>query len=171
MSAHAAGGKRSSSSNRARGEEVDIAAPMPTSSPFAGEGCGAGSPTRVERMLREREHSRRHQLFASESMDTAAAAEPFFASSRAFAVDCVQSSVNMEDGGSPASGHAARPPLAGSRTGFRRLGLRGMNQRLLVVANRLPVSVNRRGEDKWSLEISAGGVVSVLLGVKDVDAI
>ncbi|KAM3411818.1 hypothetical protein ACQJBY_003469 [Aegilops geniculata] len=45
-----------------------------------------------------------------------------------------------------------------------------MKQRLLVVANRLPVSANRRGEDQWSLEISAGGLVSALLGVKDVDA-
>lgn len=37
-------------------------------------------------------------------------------------------------------------------------------QRLLVVANRLPVSAIRRGEDAWSLEISAGGLVSALLG-------
>lgn len=37
-------------------------------------------------------------------------------------------------------------------------------QRLLVVANRLPVSAVRRGEDSWSLEMSAGGLVSALLG-------
>lgn len=37
-------------------------------------------------------------------------------------------------------------------------------QRLLVVANRLPVSAVRRGENSWSLEISAGGLVSALLG-------
>lgn len=37
-------------------------------------------------------------------------------------------------------------------------------QRLLVVANRLPVSAVRRAEDSWSLEISAGGLVSALLG-------
>ena len=37
-------------------------------------------------------------------------------------------------------------------------------QRLLVVANRLPVSAVRRGEETWSLEISAGGLVSALLG-------
>ncbi|KAH0849589.1 hypothetical protein HID58_096259 [Brassica napus] len=43
-------------------------------------------------------------------------------------------------------------------------------QRLLVVANRLPVSAVRRGEDSWSLEISAGGLVSALLGVKEFDA-
>lgn len=39
-------------------------------------------------------------------------------------------------------------------------------QRLLVVANRLPVSAVRKGEDSWSLEISAGGLVSALLGMQ-----
>lgn len=39
-----------------------------------------------------------------------------------------------------------------------------VRQRLLVVANRLPVSAVRKGEDSWSLEISAGGLVSALLG-------
>lgn len=37
-------------------------------------------------------------------------------------------------------------------------------QRLLVVANRLPVSAVRRGEDSWALEISVGGLVTALLG-------
>ncbi|KAM6584993.1 hypothetical protein CsatB_011995 [Cannabis sativa] len=43
-------------------------------------------------------------------------------------------------------------------------------QRLLVVANRLPVSAVRKGEDVWHLEISAGGLVSALLGVKEFEA-
>ncbi|KAL5736646.1 hypothetical protein ACOSP7_031108 [Xanthoceras sorbifolium] len=43
-------------------------------------------------------------------------------------------------------------------------------QRLLVVANRLPVSAVRRGEDSWSLEISGGGLVTALLGVKEFEA-
>ncbi|XP_051134919.1 alpha,alpha-trehalose-phosphate synthase [UDP-forming] 1-like isoform X2 [Andrographis paniculata] len=47
---------------------------------------------------------------------------------------------------------------------------RPTRQRLLVVANRLPVSAVRRGEDSWSLEISAGGLVSALLGVKEFEA-
>ncbi|OAY78691.1 alpha,alpha-trehalose-phosphate synthase [UDP-forming] 1 [Ananas comosus] len=68
--------------------------------------------------------------------------------------------------GMPSSSGAARS----WRDGFRMGGSRGMKQRLLVVANRLPVSAVRRGEDSWSLEISAGGLVSALLGVKDVDA-
>lgn len=47
---------------------------------------------------------------------------------------------------------------------------RPLRQRLLVVANRLPVSAVRRGEEAWSLEISAGGLVSALLGVKEFEA-
>jgi len=38
-------------------------------------------------------------------------------------------------------------------------------QRLLVVANRLPVSANRLDGDKWDLQLSAGGLVSALLGM------
>lgn len=37
-------------------------------------------------------------------------------------------------------------------------------QRLMVVANRLPVSAVRKGEDSWALELSVGGLVSALLG-------
>ncbi|CAA0816356.1 trehalose-phosphatase/synthase 2 [Striga hermonthica] len=47
---------------------------------------------------------------------------------------------------------------------------RPVKQRLLVVANRLPVSAVRRGEDSWSLEVNAGGLVSALLGVKEFEA-
>ncbi|KAK6132582.1 hypothetical protein DH2020_033684 [Rehmannia glutinosa] len=54
--------------------------------------------------------------------------------------------------------------------GWERPDGRPIRQRLLVVANRLPVSAVRRGEDCWSLEISAGGLVSALLGVKEFEA-
>ncbi|KAK9093505.1 hypothetical protein Syun_028416 [Stephania yunnanensis] len=47
---------------------------------------------------------------------------------------------------------------------------RAYRQRLLVVANRLPVSAVRKAEDCWQLEISAGGLVSALLGVKEFEA-
>ncbi|XP_070664350.1 alpha,alpha-trehalose-phosphate synthase [UDP-forming] 1-like isoform X2 [Malus domestica] len=47
---------------------------------------------------------------------------------------------------------------------------RPSRQRLLVVANRLPVSAIRRGEDSWSLEMSAGGLVTALLGIKEFEA-
>ncbi|XP_011102290.1 alpha,alpha-trehalose-phosphate synthase [UDP-forming] 1-like, partial [Sesamum indicum] len=43
-------------------------------------------------------------------------------------------------------------------------------QRLIVVANRLPVSAIRRSEDSWALEISVGGLVSALLGVSEFEA-
>jgi len=39
-------------------------------------------------------------------------------------------------------------------------------QRLLVVANRLPVSAVRDGVESYQLEISVGGLVSALLGKK-----
>ncbi|XP_058779486.1 alpha,alpha-trehalose-phosphate synthase [UDP-forming] 1 [Vicia villosa] len=54
--------------------------------------------------------------------------------------------------------------------GYKREDGKPFRQRLLVVANRLPVSAVRKGEDSWSLEISAGGLVSALLGVKEFEA-
>ena len=39
-------------------------------------------------------------------------------------------------------------------------------QRLLVVANRLPVSAVREGVESYRLDISVGGLVSALLGKK-----
>ncbi|GAY54976.1 hypothetical protein CUMW_160900 [Citrus unshiu] len=62
-------------------------------------------------------------------------------------------------------------PASTPNEGCERLDGRTFSrQRLLVVANRLPVSAIRRGEDSWSLEISAGGLVSALLGVKEFEA-
>ncbi|XP_048431507.1 probable aldehyde dehydrogenase [Pyrus x bretschneideri] len=54
--------------------------------------------------------------------------------------------------------------------GYENQDRRPSRQQLLVVANRLPVSAIRRGEDSWSLEMSAGGLVSALLGVKEFEA-
>ncbi|XP_055824815.1 alpha,alpha-trehalose-phosphate synthase [UDP-forming] 1 [Solanum dulcamara] len=54
--------------------------------------------------------------------------------------------------------------------GWERPDGKPTRQRLLVVANRLPVSAVRRGEESWSLEISGGGLVSALLGVKEFEA-
>lgn len=45
-----------------------------------------------------------------------------------------------------------------------REGLKPRKQQLLVVANRLPVTAQRRGENSWTLDITAGGLVSALLG-------
>ncbi|CAH9098384.1 unnamed protein product [Cuscuta epithymum] len=45
-----------------------------------------------------------------------------------------------------------------------------IRQRLLVVANRLPVSATRNPDQSWALEISAGGLVTALLGIKEFEA-
>ncbi|CAI9087885.1 OLC1v1022074C1 [Oldenlandia corymbosa var. corymbosa] len=50
---------------------------------------------------------------------------------------------------------------------YEKQDARPSKQRLLVVANRLPVAAFRTGEDSWHLEISAGGLVSALLGVNE----
>ncbi|KAJ7968810.1 Alpha,alpha-trehalose-phosphate synthase 1 [Quillaja saponaria] len=63
--------------------------------------------------------------------------------------------------------------VAGARSlvdGWQWQDGRSSKQRLLVVANRLPVSAVRRGEDSWQLEMSVGGLVSALLGVKEFEA-
>jgi trehalose 6-phosphate synthase/phosphatase len=142
----------------------------PASSPFSNDGGGPASQT--SRMLRDLRGVRHHPLSTAggashDAMDTDVA-QPAAASLTDFSAQSPDAAHanSMDDGGGGASGghHTARPPLSGPRSGFRRLGLRGMKQRLLVVANRLPVSANRRGEDQWSLEISAGGLVSALLG-------
>lgn len=48
--------------------------------------------------------------------------------------------------------------------GVEKQDVRVPKQRLLVVANRLPVSAIRKDDDSWGLEISVGGLVSALLG-------
>lgn len=40
-------------------------------------------------------------------------------------------------------------------------------QRLLIVSNRLPISVQNGSEgEKWTFKLSSGGLVSALTGVK-----
>lgn len=107
-------------------------------------------PTRVERLLRERVLSeQRKSIRASQSNEVSDNHRGNEVSENG---QCYREGDNsgvafvkqyLEEAG------AARP--------FR--------QRLLVVANRLPVSAVRRGEDSWSLDISAGGLVSALLGM------
>lgn len=112
--------------------------------------------SRVERLLRERELRRSNRVVHHDDDDT----------------DGVTSENEQRAG---ASGEwisadedrildaAVAAVRASSETREARDG-RPLKQRLLVVANRLPVSAVRRGEDSWSLEISAGGLVSALLG-------
>lgn len=52
-----------------------------------------------------------------------------------------------------------------SNSFYPNLGPNSDSQRLLVVANRLPVSAYKDAEGKWQLHVSAGGLVSALMGV------
>lgn len=44
-----------------------------------------------------------------------------------------------------------------------------LSQRLIVVANRLPVSAYKDREGRWRLQVSAGGLVSALMGVGNIE--
>ncbi|XP_038998490.1 alpha,alpha-trehalose-phosphate synthase [UDP-forming] 1-like isoform X2 [Hibiscus syriacus] len=130
-------------------------------------GSSTHIPTRVERLLRERElREQRKSSKASHSNDVNdihKAAEisengPRFREGDISRVALVEK--YLEDAA------AARALIEGCE----RQDGKPFRQRLLVVANRLPVSAVRRGEDSWSLEISAGGLVTALLGVKEFEA-
>ncbi|KAK1268221.1 Alpha,alpha-trehalose-phosphate synthase [UDP-forming] 1 [Acorus gramineus] len=122
-----------------------------------GGGGGGGIPlTRVERLLRERELRKFNRTFHL-SDDGNDNGNP----------DLSQQELNEGEVRDAASAAAALRVFGeGSETEDGR----PLKQRLLVVANRLPVSAVRKGEDTWSLEISAGGLVSALLGVKEFEA-
>lgn len=116
-------------------------------------------PTRVERLLRERElrRSSRASQF-NEANDCNRGTELFEPEPRLREGDHASSSyVDQYLEGAIAAGPFTE--------GIERQDGRPYRQRLLVVANRLPVSAVRRGEDSWSLEMSAGGLVSALLGM------
>ena len=124
--------------------------------------CNPSTPTtRLERLLRDRELRKSNRSIHSneDARDGNRQAE-FFGN------DAVL--VEGDNLGSPyeeelLEGAATRAFLDGCE---RQEG-RPSKQRLLVVANRLPVSAVRRGEDSWQLEISVGGLVSALLGKYD----
>jgi len=42
----------------------------------------------------------------------------------------------------------------------------GKRQRLLVVSNRLPVTISKDKDGKWTFKMSSGGLVSALSGLK-----
>ncbi|KAK8967942.1 Alpha,alpha-trehalose-phosphate synthase [UDP-forming] 1 [Platanthera guangdongensis] len=125
------------------------------------------SQNRIDRLLRERELKKLNKIF---TIDDNNAADSSRNSSGG------ETEVLLEDemglGEAHEGGVVEASPISSRtlRDGFGASEGKPMKQRLLVVANRLPVSAFRRGEDSWSLEISAGGLVSALLGVKDVDA-
>eukprot|EP00898_Chlorokybus_atmophyticus_P003806 jgi/Chlat1/4426/Chrsp29S04392 len=59
-----------------------------------------------------------------------------------------------------------RPPSAHGRKTTEADESAPVRQRLLVVANRLPITATRNVDGSWRLVLSAGGLVSALLGVK-----
>ncbi|CAJ1957708.1 unnamed protein product [Sphenostylis stenocarpa] len=126
-------------------------------------------PDRVERLMRQRELFKSGKTsFLNEAPDSNT-----INSSNVIA-ECFEHDPGLrEDNNSAASYERLREEVAAAVRGEREGG-RPFKQRLLVVANRLPVSAIRKGEDSWSLEISAGGLVSALLvlykGVKALEA-
>ena len=121
-------------------------------------------PGRVERLLRDREQrkSSRAASHLNESADNNNRVAEAFENDphlRAIKLSCGEQYPN-----------GAAVPRAISEVCERQDERPFIRQRLLVVANRLPVSAVRRGEDYCSLEISAGGLVSALLGKKRLDS-
>ncbi|EOY27867.1 Trehalose-6-phosphate synthase isoform 2 [Theobroma cacao] len=109
--------------------------------------CSPGTPrTRLERLLRERE-LRKFNKSLNEGETESSTNDP--------SSPDAETSTWFNDEESLETVSAGRVSLDGSK------------QRLLVVANRLPVSAVRRGEDSWQLEMSVGGLVTALLGVKE----
>ncbi|XP_030525172.1 alpha,alpha-trehalose-phosphate synthase [UDP-forming] 1-like [Rhodamnia argentea] len=120
-------------------------------------------PGRVERLLRERELRKSSRAsHSNETTDISRVAELEhelrFREGENSGISYVEQS---------SEGAIAPRPLT---EGCERQDGRPFRQRLLVVANRLPVSAVRRGEDAWSLEMSGGGLVTALLGVKGFEA-
>ncbi|XP_016672101.2 alpha,alpha-trehalose-phosphate synthase [UDP-forming] 1 isoform X1 [Gossypium hirsutum] len=115
-----------------------------------------GTPrTRLERLLRERELKRFSRDFNEGEGELSSAQD-------SFSPESSTSWLNDEE---------SLQPLSGARTshdGGARQDFQASKQRLLVVANRLPVSAVKHG-DSWQLEMSAGGLVSALLGVTEFD--
>ncbi|KAA0066705.1 alpha,alpha-trehalose-phosphate synthase [Cucumis melo var. makuwa] len=119
-------------------------------------------PGRLERLLRERKLRKSSKdSYSNELNDYSKESEPIdndlrLKEEESVGIPCKfsEASISSRTFGEGCDKQDGKPP----------------RQRLLVVANRLPVSAVRRGEDSWSLEISAGGLVSALLGVKEFEA-
>lgn len=125
-------------------------------------------PTRLERLLRERERLLREKELREQRKSSRA-------SHSNEVIDNHRGVEESENGPRFREGDHSGVALveqyleeaAAARAlveGCERPDGRPERQRLLVVANRLPVSAVRRGEDSWSLDISAGGLVTALLG-------
>ncbi|XP_008792292.2 alpha,alpha-trehalose-phosphate synthase [UDP-forming] 1 isoform X2 [Phoenix dactylifera] len=154
-------------------------ASRPPAEHMPGNKYNSRNPTRVERLLREREQRKSNRAFQQNDGGSShggggddddddggsCGREPGVSEREARGargLNCECRTIPNGEAGLTAG------KMSGNRC--KRSNGKAMKQRLLVVANRLPVSAVRQGEDSWALEISAGGLVSALLGVKDVDA-
>ncbi|XP_054800270.1 alpha,alpha-trehalose-phosphate synthase [UDP-forming] 1-like [Prosopis cineraria] len=115
--------------------------------------------SRLERLLRERElrKSNRHSQPVEETRDSNKELELYSDDLSSSGIDIGEEEL------------LEKVAAAGLSDKFQRQDEASPRQRLLVVANRLPVSATRRGVDSWQLEISVGGLVSAILGVKEFD--
>ena len=122
--------------------------------------CSPGTPrSRLERLLRERElrKSNRYNQAFDEERDGNTEAE----------LCCTESFASENEIWPAASEEEDLESVASARFFSERCQWqddRPSKQRLLVVANRLPLSAVRHGVDSWQLDISVGGLVSALLG-------
>ncbi|PHU26014.1 hypothetical protein BC332_04346 [Capsicum chinense] len=120
-------------------------------------------PSRLERLLRERELRKSSRSQANEGIRDGYRDSDVFGNGTEL---CLSDGDKRTQEGLVVEGLAA----AVLSNGFERQDGRSQKQRLLVVANRLPVSAVRKGEDSWTLEVSVGGLVSALLGVNEFEA-
>jgi len=115
------------------------------------------NPSRVERLLRERE-LRKFNIVDSSDPSSNRGDPDLLLEREMGLIDLGPSEEVAVVGPASAAATAAGESCRGAEG-------RPLKQRVLVVANRLPVSAVRRGEDSWSLDVtSAGGLVSALLG-------
>ncbi|KAK6123948.1 hypothetical protein DH2020_042293 [Rehmannia glutinosa] len=122
--------------------------------------------TRLERLLRERELRKSSKSFYSneESKDSNGDVDVFGNINDL----CLSDGERVPRDEDVIEGNASANHLIDGCWGKQ--DSRVPKQRLLVVANRLPVSAIRKSEDSWALEISVGGLVSALLGINEFEA-
>ncbi|KAL6574143.1 Trehalose-6-P synthase/phosphatase complex synthase subunit [Orobanche hederae] len=122
--------------------------------------------SRLERLLRERELRRSNRSFYSneELKDSNGDVDIFENINDLYLSDGERV---LRDEDLPEENNASANNLI---DGWEKQDTRARKQRLLVVANRLPVSAIRKSEDSWALEISVGGLVSALLGINEFEA-
>ena len=109
--------------------------------------------TRVDRLIREREQLRRNRSFSILDGDDMKSE--------------VSTREDFDQKNASDLGQGEKQPSSIGMDGPDNVAqaLVGQTNRLIIAANRLPVSVKKGEDGKWGLTISSGGLVSALLGV------